>query len=75
VLILGLGPFFGNFLGPHLGKIFQAGEFVDAEGKEQAIVDFSQLFLVPAAMALLAAFLLLVFFHPPVKKEVPQEVA
>jgi nucleoside transporter len=75
VLILGLGPFFGNFLGPHLGKIFQAGEFVDAEGKEQAIVDFSKLFLVPAAMALLAAFLLLVFFHPPVKKEAPQEVA
>jgi MFS family permease len=75
VLILGLGPFFGNFLGPHLGKIFQAGQFVDAEGKEQAIVDFSKLFLVPAGMALFAAILLLVFFYPPVRKTVSEEAA
>jgi nucleoside transporter len=73
VLILGLGPFVGNFLGPRLGLIFQAGEYIDAEGKTQPIIDFSKLFLVPAGIALVAAVLLLVFFRPPVKKEVPLE--
>jgi nucleoside transporter len=71
VLILGLGPFVGNFMGPRLGLIFAAGDFVDAEGKTQPIVDFSKLFLVPAAMALFAALLLLVFFHPPAKATAP----
>jgi nucleoside transporter len=69
VLILGVGPLLGNFLGPWLGKIFQAGEYVDAEGKRQVIVDFGKLFLVPAGMALVTAILLLAFFRPPLKKE------
>jgi nucleoside transporter len=69
VLILGLGPFVGNFIGPRLGLFFEAGTFVDAEGKVQPIVDFSKLFLVPAAMALFAAILLLVFFRPPARAE------
>jgi MFS family permease len=80
VLILGLGPFVGNFVGPRLGLLFQVGEYLDAEGHPQPIVDFSKLFLVPAGVALLAALLLLMFFHPPVKKqpefeEVPATVA
>jgi len=75
VLILGVGPFVGNFVGPHLGKFYQAGEFVDAEGKIQPIVDFSKLFLVPAGMALFAAIVLLLLFHPPAKKRVAEEVA
>jgi nucleoside transporter len=69
VLILGLGPFVGNFIGPRLGLLFQSGDFVDAEGKTQPIIDFSKLFLVPAAMALFAAVLLLLFFRPPAKAD------
>ena len=61
-------PFVGNFLGPRLGLYFEAGTFVDAEGKTQPIIDFSKLFLVPAGIALIAAILLLLFFHPPVRK-------
>jgi hypothetical protein len=68
VLILGVGPFVGNLLGPYLGLFFEVGKYIDAEGKEQPIVDFSKLFLVPAAMALFAAILLLLFFHPPVRR-------
>jgi nucleoside transporter len=67
VLILGLGPFVGNFIGPRLGLWFEAGTYLDAEGKSQPIVDFSKLFLVPAAMALFAALLLMLFFRPPAK--------
>ncbi len=55
-LILGAGPFLGNFLWARLGVVFETG-------KDQ--VDFSKLFLVPAAVALGAAGLLFVFFWPP----------
>jgi nucleoside transporter len=55
VLILGAGPFVGNFLGARLGKAF-------ATGDNQW--DFHNLFLVPAGIALAAALLLLLFFHP-----------
>lgn len=57
-LILGLGPFLGNFLWAHLGQTFSAA-------KDQ--VDFQKLFLVPAGIAVAAALLLLLFFHPPEK--------
>lgn len=57
-LILGLGPFAGNFLWAELGNVYSLGE-----GK----VDFRQLFLVPAGIALAAAIALLVCFHPPEK--------
>lgn len=57
-LILGLGPFIGNFIWPQLGEIF----------KTDKGPDFSKLFLVPAGTALVAAVLLLVAFHPPEKK-------
>jgi nucleoside transporter len=73
VLILGVGPFVGNLLGPQLGVIFQAGTYVDDEGKKQAIIDFSKLFLVPAAIALVAAIMLLLFFHPPMRKKAAEQ--
>lgn len=55
-LILGLGPFVGNFLGARLGLWFQT---------PGGGVEFSRLFLVPAGIAVLAALGLLFFFHPP----------
>src|SRR5258707_8298890 len=61
VLILGVGPLLGNFLGPWLGKIFQAGQHVRGEGKTHAIVDFGKLFLGPPGMALVTAILLSAF--------------
>jgi nucleoside transporter len=57
-LILGLGPFVGNFIWAKLGE-----DFKDAQG----VVDFHQLFLVPAGIALGAAVFLFLFFHPPAR--------
>jgi MFS family permease len=57
-LILGLGPFVGTFLWAHLGEVF-----TEPGGR----VDFRSLFQVPSAVALGAAILLLLFFHPPKK--------
>jgi nucleoside transporter len=56
-LILGAGPFVGNFVWAQLGTRYQIGN-------EEAW-DFQHLFLVPAAVAVFAALLLLLFFHPP----------
>jgi nucleoside transporter len=58
LLILGIGPLVGNFLGPRMGKLFATptGE-----------VNFSQMFLIPAGTALVGAILLAVLFHPPAK--------
>jgi nucleoside transporter len=56
-LILGLGPFVGNFVWPYLEGKFTTG----------GIVDYRSLFLAPAGTALFAALLLIVFFHPPAK--------
>jgi nucleoside transporter len=56
-LILGLGPFVGNFVWPHLeSRLTTAG-----------VVDYRSLFLAPAGTALFAAILLMLFFHPPAK--------
>jgi MFS family permease len=65
-LILGLGPFVGNFIWAELGdNVYKVGQEVD----------FQSLFLVPAATAAFAAVLLLLFFHPTRKVEpVPEEV-
>jgi nucleoside transporter len=60
LLILGVGPFVGNFIWPQLQESFKSG----------AIVDYQKLFLVPSGIALVAAVLLLLFFHPP-KVKVP----
>ncbi len=75
LLILGAGPLVGNFLGGRLGIIFKVGETVDAQGNAQPVIDFHQLFLVPAAIGLAAALILLVFFRPPEKKQVNVEGA
>jgi nucleoside transporter len=63
LLILGAGPLAGNFLGGRLGNYFTQ------DGK----VQFDKLFLVPAAIGLAAALILLIFFRPPVRKEADLE--
>jgi nucleoside transporter len=65
-LILGAGPLVGNFLGGRLGTIFV---------NEDKSVQFNNLFLVPAGIAVVAAIILLVFFRPPEKKEMGLEHA
>jgi nucleoside transporter len=67
-LILGLGPFVGNFLWAYLGETFKLSS---------GAIDFRGLFLVPAGIALGAALILFLFFHPPEKAEtgrLPTEV-
>jgi len=59
-LILGLGPFVGNFVWAKLGE-----EFKNPNGT----VDFQHLFLVPAGIALGAALVLFLFFRPPIRAE------
>jgi predicted MFS family arabinose efflux permease len=54
-LIIGFGPLVGGFLWPYL-----QGQFtVDGQ------VNYQTLFLLPSGTALVAAVLLLLFFHPP----------
>jgi len=53
-LILGLGPFVGSLLWGRLGDVYRT----------PAGIDFSKLFLVPAALGLVAAVVLLVGFKP-----------
>ena len=60
MLILGVGPFLGNFLWAWLGNTFKTP---GVEGAKPA-VDFQKLFLVPMALAILGALILAVFFHP-----------
>jgi len=59
--ILGMGPLVGYFLWPHLMSDFTTGS------GDQAKVDFSNLLLIPAGVALVAAVLLFLFFWPPRK--------
>ena len=61
LMILGFGPLVANVIGPKLmGETFKT-----ATG-----VDFRSLFLVPFSMAVAAALILLLFFHPPQKNPV-----
>jgi nucleoside transporter len=65
LMILGLGPLVANVIGPKLmGETFKT-----ANG-----VDFRSLFFVPLGMAIAAALILLVAFHPPAKAQVPVDV-
>lgn len=59
LLILGVGPFLGNFLWGWLGDVFTT----TPEGGE-AVVNFNQLFLVPMGFSIFAALVLGLFFHP-----------
>jgi nucleoside transporter len=65
VLILGVGPFLGNFLWGWLRDFVFS---TNATGRpEDKVINYSQLFLVPMCFALLAAVILAVFFHPEEK--------
>ena len=55
LVILGVGPFAGSLLWGWLGDVFRT-----ADGS----VDFSRLFIAPAALALAAALLMMVAFRP-----------
>jgi nucleoside transporter len=66
-LILGAGPFVGNFVWPWLGD----NVFYNLTESTKKVENFNYLFLVPSATAALAALLLLLFFHPP-RKVQPQ---
>ncbi len=89
-LILGLGPFVGNFISGWLGETYSHREFVlpaptglagapligevpwaaaASFAMPTTVVDFHRLFWIPAAVALGAALVLLVFFRPPAKAE------
>jgi MFS family permease len=61
VMILGLGPFFANFVCPPLFDMF-----VDPVTKA---VDYRSLFLIPCFTALAAGVVLFLFFHPPREQE------
>ena len=65
LLILGLGPFIGNFLWGWLGDVFKT---------EQGVA-FHKLFLVPMALGILSAATLAIFFHPPPAKEAAAKAA
>jgi len=54
-VILGLGPIASRYLWPALQSRFTEG----------GVVDYQNLFLIPAGMSIAAAVLLLLFFHPP----------
>src|SRR5207249_3850550 len=63
-LILGIGPFLANLLSPRLGALFQV---TDATGR--TTFDFQHIFQYSLGTALLAALLLVLFFHPPAKSQ------
>jgi hypothetical protein len=58
-LILGLGPFVGNFVAGRLQSVFTT----------DGVTDFQKLFLVPAGVAFAAALFLALFFRPPATKQ------
>lgn len=64
-MILGLGQLVGNFLWPFLQDKFTTEQMVNGELKK--VVDYHDLFLIPAGAALTAAVFLLLFFWPPPK--------
>ncbi|GAC1472030.1 MAG: MFS transporter [Isosphaeraceae bacterium] len=68
LLILGLGPFLGNFFWGWLGDYFSTAKIVD--GVPTRTIGYNQLFLVPVGFTLFAAALLFLFFHPAEKSTV-----
>jgi hypothetical protein len=62
-LILGLGPIASRFLWGNLQEQFTVDK----------VVQYNQLLLIPSGVAIAAALLLLVGFHPPAKP-VPESV-
>jgi nucleoside transporter len=64
-LILGLGPFVGNF----------AAGWLEKEYTQREVTDFRRLFLVVAAVGAGTALFLLLFFHPPAKAQDKEQLA
>jgi nucleoside transporter len=62
LLILGIGPLVGNYVGPRLGTYFTSSA---------GSIDFRSMFLIPSFAALIAAMILAAFFRPP-DKAVPE---
>jgi MFS family permease len=65
VMILGLGPFVANFICPPL--------FTKYTDEVTKVVDYRSLFLIPCGAAIIAAGILLAFFHPPHRVAVVEE--
>jgi hypothetical protein len=63
-LILGIGPFMANLLSPRLGEWYSTTIEPD-----QKAFDFESIFQYSLATAVLAALLLVLFFHPPAKAQ------
>jgi nucleoside transporter len=75
-LILGLGPFVGNFAAGQLLAMFTQDVALLGMGEKMVfttMTDFRTVFLIPAAVGLGAALLLLLFFHPPAKADRGEE--
>jgi nucleoside transporter len=64
LLILGVGPMVGNVLWGKLGDSLTK-EVAGPDGVMTKVTDFSTLFLYPLGFGLLAAAILVLFFHPP----------
>jgi nucleoside transporter len=81
LLILGLGPFLGNFLWGWLGEFYSTPKLapdgtplLGPDGNPVMQVIWSKLFLVPLLFGLVAAGFLALFFHPK-SQPVPEEAA
>jgi nucleoside transporter len=61
-LVLGAGPFLGNFIWGWLGDVYSHKAIV--AGKETVIIEYHRLFLAPLAFGVVAALFLIIFFHP-----------
>jgi MFS family permease len=69
LLILGVGPLVGNYVGPILGTYFtKAAEAGGTDG----VINFRSMFLIPSFAALAGAVILALFFHPP-EKAIPEK--
>ena len=62
LLILGIGPFAANFACTRLSDEFALARTKDGT---PLLLDYPQVFLFPLVAAMVAAVLLLAFFHPP----------
>lgn len=70
-LVLGAGPFFGNFIWGWLGRVFSHPA---AENGKDVVIEYHKLFLAPLGFGIIAALFLVIFFHPrDVKPTVPVE--
>jgi predicted MFS family arabinose efflux permease len=74
LLILGLGDLAAKWLFVPLMKSWKVNVALEAGGTKE-MIDYHKLFLVPTGLALFAAILLAIAFHPPKKAEAELEGA